>query len=67
MDIYIDKKEKLISFKEMLTGDQKYLLSAENLERYCKGKTYLSDYIYNKLRTTLKAEFKEWKNKRGDI
>ena len=69
-DIYIDKSEKLLLFEEMLKSnkeEQKYLLSAENLEKYCKGKTYLPDYAYNKLKAKLRVEFKEWKNKRGDI
>lgn len=70
MNIYIEEAEKLLLFEEMLKSnkeEQKYLLSAENLERYCKGKTYLSDYAYSKIRTQLRVEFKEWKNKRGDI
>lgn len=70
MNIYIEDFEKLLLFEEMLKSskeDQKYLLSVENLERYCKGKTYLPDYTYNKVRAQLKREFKEWKNKRGDI
>ncbi len=70
MDIYIEESEKLLLFKEMLKSsqeEQKYLLSAENLERYCNGKTYLPDYAYSKIKTQLKKEFKEWKNKRGDI
>lgn len=64
-DIYIEETEKLALFKEMLKStkeEQKYLLSAENLEKYCKGKTHLPDYAYSKLRAKLKVEFKVWKD-----
>lgn len=37
-----------------------YFFSAENLERYCSGKTCLFDYAYGHIRKLLKKEYKEW-------
>lgn len=66
--IWIKDEEKLLLFKDILDAEKqgnkdlvKYLLSAENLERICLGKTYLPDYAYSKLRSKLKKEYKEWK------
>lgn len=62
-EIYIEEKEKELLFEEMLTIEEteyKYFLRAENLERYCKGKTYLPDYAYSKIRKQLLKEFKIW-------
>lgn len=67
MDIYINEKEKLELFEELLISDreeQRYLLSADHLERICLGKTYLPDYAYSKIRSQLKKEFKIWKESR---
>ena len=64
MTMYIDEKEKLLLFEQMLYGDHKYLLSAENLERYCKGNTAVADFAFKRLRAQLKKEFKFWKANR---
>lgn len=66
--IWIKEEEKLLLFKDILNAEKqrdkdtlKYLLSAENLERICLGKTYLPDYAYSKLRSKLKKEYKQWR------
>ena len=40
--------------------DIDYFFSAENLERYCSGKTNLGEYAYGHIRKLLKKEYKEW-------
>ena len=40
--------------------DIDYFFSAENLERYCSGKTHLCEYAYGHIRKLLKKEYKEW-------
>ena len=40
--------------------DIDYFFSAENLERYCSGKTHLCEYAYRHIRKSLKKEYKEW-------
>lgn len=64
--IYITKesREKLFNhiYKENMNLD--YVFSAEYLEKYCLGKTYLSEAAYSTIKRLLRKEYKEWlKNK----
>lgn len=61
--IYIAEKDRLELFQQIEPfGEytQEYAFSAECLERYCLGKTYLPDYAYSHIRALLKKEFKEY-------
>lgn len=61
LKIYITEEAREELFKKMrLVDDPKDLLSAENLEKICLGKTHLSDYAYGQIRRLLKQEFKRW-------
>lgn len=61
LKIYITEEAREELFNKMQQViDPKDLLSAENLERICLGKTYLSDYAYGQIRHLLKQEFKQW-------
>lgn len=61
LKIYITEEAREELFKKMQqVNDPKDLLSAENLERICLGKTYLSDSAYGQIRRLLKQEFKQW-------
>ena len=61
LKIYITEEVREELFKKMQqVNDPKDLLSAENLEKICLGKTYLPDYAYGQIRRLLKQEFKQW-------
>ena len=63
LKIYIMEEVREELFKKMQqVNDPKDLLSTENLEKICLGKTYLSDYAYGQIRRLLKQEFKQWLN-----
>lgn len=63
LKIYIAEEARDKLFKKMQQViDPKDLLSAENLERICLGKTHLPDYAYGQIRRLLKQEFKLWLN-----
>lgn len=61
LKIYISEKEREKLFKKMQqVNDPKDLLSSDNLEKICLGKTYLADYAYGQIRRLLKKEFEQW-------
>lgn len=67
--IYITEHGREDLFKHIKEEQEEmnidYFFTAENLERYCLGKTYLPDYAYGHVRRLLKKEYKEWLIERG--
>jgi len=69
LKIYIKQNSREELFKNLYEneGDTsffKYLWSADNLERYCLGKTGSDDYAYSQISAMLKKEYKEWKTQK---
>lgn len=72
MKIYIKESERAVLFNELHENENnkaffKLLWSAENLERYCMGKTGLADYAYSHIRVLLKKEYAEWKKAKNNV
>ena len=69
MKIYIGELNRELLFNELYENENntaffKFLWSADNLERYCLGKTGLPDYAYSHIRALLKKEYVEWKKQK---
>lgn len=68
LKIYISEESRNEIFKDIDENPDciDYIFSAENLERYCLGKTHLADYAYSQIRRLLKKEYKEYKEQKKE-
>lgn len=68
LKIYISEESRRDLFKmiDEIPDGLNDILSAENLERYCLGKTHLADSAYSQIRRLLKKEYKEYKEQKKE-